>query len=69
MIAHMAGKRGRPKVPEPKVIAASVKMTAAHYRQLRALAARTFGRSVSTEMLIAIEAHLAKNRLWPPPAK
>jgi hypothetical protein len=68
-IAHMPDKkRGRPKVPEPKALSASVKMTASHYRQLRALADRTYGRSVSTEILIAIEERLGRYKLWPPPA-
>jgi hypothetical protein len=70
MFAPMTEKRrkpGRPKVDDPKALSLGVRATAQHYRQLRLAAARTRGRSVSTEILVAIEEHLAKLKLWPPP--
>jgi hypothetical protein len=59
---------GRP--PVPPVIKADVpisfRASRALKRQLEELARRT-RRSESKEMVIAIEEHLARNGLWPPP--
>lgn len=66
-MANPPKKAGRPKSPDPKQISLATRGTAAHYRALKLAAEQTRGRSVSTEILIAIEEHLTKLKLWPPP--
>jgi hypothetical protein len=62
---------GRPPKDVTRELSLATRGTAEHYRALRTLAERTRERTVSIEILIAIEKHLADNGLWPPtkPAK
>jgi hypothetical protein len=58
---------GRPPKDQPRELSLATRGTPDHYRALQTLADRTRGRTMSVEILIAIENHLAANGLWPPP--
>lgn len=68
MVALMAKPKrgpGRPPEPNPVEYTFSTRGTEAHYRAMEKLRQIT-RRTRSADILIAIEAYLAKHRLWPP---